>query len=89
MIERQKDTLRQTIFGLNYPSLGCLNQLLTFLDSAIVRTLNANYSFQAFGLGGANTIYPISAFITDLFYLKGTRIKVDVNEIMASDIFGL
>ncbi|KAF8807612.1 UPF0052-domain-containing protein [Phlegmacium glaucopus] len=51
---------------------------------AIVRTLNRDYSVQAFGLGGANTTYPISAFITDMVYLKGTRVKVDVKEIMAS-----
>jgi len=49
---------------------------------AIVRTLNSNYSVQAFGLGSANTTYPISAFITDLVYLKETSIKVDVEEIM-------
>lgn len=48
---------------------------------AIVRTLNGDHSVQAFGLGGANTTYPISAFITDMVYLKETRIKVDVTEI--------
>jgi len=48
---------------------------------AIVRTLNSDYSIQAFGLGGANTTYPIFAFITDIFYLKGTHIKVDAKEI--------
>jgi len=49
---------------------------------AIVRTLNGNYSAQTFGLGAANTTYPISAFITDMVYLKGTSIKVNVKEIM-------
>jgi len=53
---------------------------------AIVRTLNGDYSVQAFGLGGANTTYPISAFITDLVYLKGTRVKVDAKEIMAMGV---
>lgn len=46
---------------------------------AIARTLNRSYSAQAFESG---TTYPISAFITDMVYLKGTRIKVDVKEIM-------
>lgn len=54
---------------------------------AVVRTLNGDYSTQAFGLGSANTTYPVSAFITHLLYLKGTYIKVDVEEITASDIF--
>ncbi|KDR85213.1 hypothetical protein GALMADRAFT_218346 [Galerina marginata CBS 339.88] len=48
---------------------------------AIVRTLNTNYFTQAYGLGGANTTYPISAFITDLVYLKGTQVAVDVKRI--------
>ncbi|KAF5337390.1 hypothetical protein D9611_003383 [Ephemerocybe angulata] len=46
--------------------------------NAIVRTLNTNYSAQQYGLGNANTTYPVSAFITDLIYLKGS--KVNVNE---------
>ncbi|KAF8203162.1 hypothetical protein BJ912DRAFT_943050 [Pholiota molesta] len=52
---------------------------------AIVETLNSNYSERAYGLGSANTTYPISAFITDLVYLKGGRIKVDVKAITVSD----
>ncbi|KAF5312620.1 hypothetical protein D9619_003063 [Psilocybe cf. subviscida] len=48
---------------------------------AIVRTLNANYSDQTYGVGLANTRYPISAFITDIVYLKGTKVTVDVEAI--------
>ncbi|PPQ67393.1 hypothetical protein CVT25_005972 [Psilocybe cyanescens] len=36
---------------------------------------------STYGLGGANTTYPISAFITDLVYLKGTKVPVDVKRI--------
>jgi hypothetical protein len=89
MTGKQKDTLHQTIFGLDYQSW-TLELVIDFpCTRAIVRTLNSDYSIQAFGLGGANTTYPISAFITDMVYLKGTRIKVDVEEIVASDIFDL
>ncbi|TFK40941.1 hypothetical protein BDQ12DRAFT_600212 [Crucibulum laeve] len=45
---------------------------------ALSRTLNTGYHAQSYGLGGANTTYPISAFITDLVYLKGTKVHVDV-----------
>ena len=84
-----KDTLRQTTFGLDYQSRA-FELVIDFpCTRAIVRTLNSDYSIQAFGLGGANTTYPISAFITDMVYLKGTRIKVDAEEIAASDIFDL
>ena len=58
--------------------------VIDFPYRAIVRTLNGDYSIQAFGLGGANTTYPISAFITDMVYLKGTRVKVDVKQITVS-----
>jgi hypothetical protein len=58
--------------------------LIDFPCRAIVRTLNGA---QAFGLGGASTTYPVSAFITDMVYLKGTRIDVNVKEIEARDIF--
>jgi hypothetical protein len=89
MTGRQKDTLRQTIFGLDYQSWA-IELVIDFpYTRAIVRTLNSDYSIQAFGLGGANTTYPISAFITDMVYLKATRIKVDTKEIEASDIFDL
>ncbi|KAF9535798.1 hypothetical protein CPB83DRAFT_34779 [Crepidotus variabilis] len=53
---------------------------------AIARTLNTNYSTPAYGLGGANTIYPISAFITDVVYLKGTSVAVDVEKITALEL---
>uniref|UniRef100_A0A8H7Y5S9 Uncharacterized protein n=1 Tax=Psilocybe cubensis TaxID=181762 RepID=A0A8H7Y5S9_PSICU len=49
---------------------------------AIVQTLNNNnHSTPVYGLGGANTTYPTSAFITDLVYLKGTKVPVDVKQI--------
>lgn len=51
---------------------------------AIVRTLNTDYSERAYGLGSANTTYPVSAFITDLVYLKGTQVAVDVKRITVS-----
>lgn len=89
MTGRQKDTPRQTIFGLNYQSWA-LELVIDFpCTRAIVRTLNSDYSVQTFGLGGANTTYPIPAFITDVVYLKGTHIKVDTEEIAASDTFDL
>lgn len=52
----------------------------------ITRALNATYSssssqYSQYGLGpkgGAATTYPVSAFITDLVYLKGCEdVKVD------------
>ena len=89
MTGRRKDTLRPIIFGSGYLSWA-LEIVIDFpCTRAIVRTLNSDYSIQAFGLGGANTTYPISAFITDMVYLKGTHIKVDTEEISASDIFDL
>jgi hypothetical protein len=45
--------------------------------SAIVGTLNAQYQVLPYGLGGVTTLYPISAFITHLVYLKDTAITVD------------
>lgn len=57
---------------------------MTRKHRAIVRTLNTDYSEQAYGLGSANTRYPTSAFITDMIYLKGTQIEVDVDRITVS-----
>ena len=85
MIGKQKDILRQTISGLDY-QFWVSESVIDFPCRAIVRTLNSTYSVQTFGLGGANTTYPISVFITDMIYLKGTRIEVDVKEIMASNM---
>jgi len=48
---------------------------------AIVRTLNSNYRIEPYGLGNANTRYPVSAFVTDLVYLKGTTVSVDLPRI--------
>ncbi|KAF8746251.1 hypothetical protein AX14_000049 [Amanita brunnescens Koide BX004] len=50
---------------------------------AIVKTLNASYSAQPFGLGHASTTYPVSAFITDMIYLEGTDIDVNVERLTA------
>ncbi|KAK7059230.1 hypothetical protein VNI00_001857 [Paramarasmius palmivorus] len=48
---------------------------------AITRTLNDCYQPQVYGIGTVNTQYPISAFVTDLVYLKGTRVPVDVKRL--------
>ncbi|KAI0321925.1 hypothetical protein OF83DRAFT_1236643 [Amylostereum chailletii] len=55
----------------------------TALDhiNAIVRTLNAQYQPQSYGLGNAATTFPISAFITHLVYLRGAHVEVDVQRI--------
>ncbi|KAK0506424.1 UPF0052-domain-containing protein [Armillaria luteobubalina] len=50
---------------------------------AITRTLNAQYQNRSYGLGSASTTYPVSAFITDLVYLEGTTIHVNVDRITA------
>ena len=57
------------------------SDLMTSTCRAITRTLNEHYQTQRYGLGGANTTYPISAFITDLVYLEGTGVHVDVKKI--------
>lgn len=49
-----------------------------------MRTLNTDYFTPPHGLGGASTIYPVSAFITDLVYMKETQIPVDVKLITVS-----
>ncbi|TFK76650.1 UPF0052-domain-containing protein [Pluteus cervinus] len=48
---------------------------------AIVQTLNTSYNAMRHGMGNANTTYPISAFITDLVYVKNTAVKVDEKHI--------
>lgn len=55
-----------------------------FLNSAIVRTLNATYHNQAYGIGNTHTTYPVSAFITDLVYLKDSEVDIDVKQINVS-----
>ena len=52
--------------------------------SAIVRTLNASYRVEPYGLGHAATMYPVSAFITHLVYLRGTSIEVDIQRVTVS-----
>jgi len=47
----------------------------------ITRTLNASYQPSYGGLGQASTLYPISAFITHMVYLKDTRVEVDLEMI--------
>ncbi|KAF8887726.1 hypothetical protein BD779DRAFT_1440644 [Infundibulicybe gibba] len=48
---------------------------------AIVRTLNAQYHKQPYGLGNVNTTYPVSAFITDLVYLRGTSVVINEKQL--------
>ncbi|KAL0570988.1 hypothetical protein V5O48_010973 [Marasmius crinis-equi] len=50
---------------------------------AITRTLNETYEPQLYGIGNARTQYPVSAFITDLVYLKQTKVEVDVRKLTA------
>ncbi|KAG9223269.1 hypothetical protein CCMSSC00406_0000042 [Pleurotus cornucopiae] len=40
-----------------------------------------DYILKPYGLGGVNTTYPVSAFVTDLVYLKGSAVPVDVAKI--------
>lgn len=40
-------------------------------------------------MGNANTTYPISAFVTDLVYLKGTTVSVDLPKITVSSMIVL
>ncbi|KAH9949457.1 UPF0052-domain-containing protein [Amylocystis lapponica] len=48
----------------------------------IARTLNASYHSHSYaGLGGADTTYPVSAFVTHLVHLKGSSVDVDVRQI--------
>ncbi|KAJ6519249.1 UPF0052-domain-containing protein [Mycena sanguinolenta] len=55
--------------------------------NAIVRTLNAHYNTQSYGLGyGSNTTFPVSAFITNLVYLKDTSVQVDLRQITAMGV---
>ncbi|KAJ6569557.1 UPF0052-domain-containing protein [Mycena capillaripes] len=57
--------------------------------NAIVRTLNAHYSTPSYGLAyglGSNTTFPVSAFITDLIYLKDTSVQVDLRQITAMGV---
>ncbi|KAG9310302.1 hypothetical protein JVU11DRAFT_9422 [Chiua virens] len=44
----------------------------------IAGVLNSNYQKPSYGLGNANTVYPVSAFITHLVWLRGTHIEVDI-----------
>jgi len=50
---------------------------------AMVRTLNGTYYKESYGLGNASTTYPVAAFITDVVYLKGSKVKVDVKHMTA------
>jgi len=54
---------------------------------AIVGTLNSQYQKQPYGLGGMTTMYPASAFITHMVYLRGTTVKVDVKLITVGHVF--
>ncbi|KAL0949031.1 hypothetical protein HGRIS_009126 [Hohenbuehelia grisea] len=52
----------------------------------IERTLNSRYHTPQLGLGSAETIYPVSAFITDLVYLEDSHVNVNVKEITAMGV---
>ncbi|KAK7064760.1 hypothetical protein R3P38DRAFT_2826273 [Favolaschia claudopus] len=59
--------------------------------NVIARTLNAQYNTQSYGLAygfgvGSNTTFPVSAFITDLVYLKDTSVRVDSKHITAMGV---
>ncbi|KAH7884009.1 UPF0052-domain-containing protein [Phlebopus sp. FC_14] len=45
---------------------------------AIASVLNLHYQTPPYGLGNANTNFPISAFITHLVYLEDTTVEVNV-----------
>ncbi|KAI0809092.1 hypothetical protein BC629DRAFT_1481903 [Irpex lacteus] len=49
----------------------------------IVRTLNVSYQRHYAGLGDVSTLYPASAFVTHLLYLKGTIVPVDIQQVTA------
>jgi len=53
---------------------------------AIVRTLNATYHVHAYGIGNTHTTYPVSAFITDLVYLKGSVLDINVKHITSMGV---
>jgi hypothetical protein len=65
----------------------CLPVIPNIFTSAIVRTLNATYHVHSYGIGNMHTTYPVSAFITDLIYLKGSEIDIDVKHITVSDVY--
>lgn len=48
------------------------------LSSALANTLNAQYPGHQYSLGNAHTRYPISAFITDVVYLTGGKVPIDI-----------
>ncbi|KAI6137049.1 hypothetical protein F5141DRAFT_994760 [Pisolithus sp. B1] len=50
---------------------------------AVASVLNSPYQQPFHGLGNAQTIYPISAFITHLLYLEDTSIAVDEEKLTA------
>lgn len=50
---------------------------------AFASTLNAQYQKPPYGLGNANTTYPVSAFITHMVYLERTHVDVDVIAVTA------
>ncbi|KAJ6626964.1 hypothetical protein B0H10DRAFT_2296645 [Mycena sp. CBHHK59/15] len=56
--------------------------------NAIVRTLNAHYDPPSYGLayGRSNTTFPVSAFITDLVFLRDTSVAVDRKGIIAMGV---
>ncbi|KAF7319833.1 hypothetical protein MKEN_00766400 [Mycena kentingensis (nom. inval.)] len=54
---------------------------------AIANTLNAHYENSSYGLAyGSNTTFPVSAFITDLVFLKDTGFVVNQRQITAMGV---
>ncbi|KAH6917168.1 hypothetical protein BKA70DRAFT_1367687 [Coprinopsis sp. MPI-PUGE-AT-0042] len=71
-------SLRAKVLLLNYENdRETEGYTATDYIDAIVRTLNTGYAKPRYGLGNAHTIYPPSAFITDLLYLPDTKVPVD------------
>lgn len=52
-----------------------------------MRTLNVSYQRHYAGLGDVSTLYPASAFVTHLLYLKGTMVPVDVEHVTVRPTF--
>ncbi|KAJ7777592.1 hypothetical protein DFH07DRAFT_11886 [Mycena maculata] len=59
------------------------------MSSTIVRTLNASYGSPSYRLaygGGGETRFPVSAFVTESVYLRGTQVEVDLRAITAMGV---
>lgn len=84
MIEKPLDTPPSITYSVQSPWFYS-DPLSDMSHRSIARTLNTQYQHQPYGLGNAQTMYPISAFVTDLVYLKGGAVNVNVDQITVSD----